>query len=429
MGTFFAPETYFAPQEFSLQAAHEQVESGVLLGRIGYLLVLLWLIPQYARAPGAMLSASLRSIVPILLAVWMIASASWSVDPGGSFNRSGRALILVLFAIYLAERYDSEQLVRIVTIAGALAVLASFIAVIALPSYAYTTLNGYEGAWRGAAIHKNSLGALMTVLFAFGYYARHAKCSNAFINATVLFGSPFLVFMSRSATSLLVLGVTFAAIAVIGFLNALKYQSEKTFVATLIAGATGCCYLLYSHLDSLLLMLGRDPSLTGRTEVWQRVEALIAERPWLGYGHGFWGIDSLQRDGIWAELGWAAPHAHNTFLDIRLQLGLVGVVIASCLFSIVLFRAARLILLGMPSVALVWPLIVLTTLFRGLTETYLVDPGTSGLFWCALAFAAMSRLAVESRSAPTHPFEAPLSRIQRPFAARHAPTPLNDFRA
>ena len=399
MGTFFAPETYFAPQEFSLQAARETVESDMLIGRATYFLVLLWLVPQYLRSSRIMLSAALRSTIPIIFVLWMTASALWSADPSGSFNRSGRTFILVLFAIYLAERYDTQQLVQIVTITGAIAILASIIAVIALPTYGYSALNGYEGAWRGATIHKNSLGALMTVLLPFGYCALRTRHGARRVSLFVVLGSLFLAAMSRSATSMLVVGIAIAAIFALEILNAFKYQSEKVFAAIIILFFFGFAYALHSQADKLLMLLGRDASFTGRTEVWQRVATLIAERPYLGYGHGFWGIDSPERDGIWTELGWAAPHAHNTFLDIRLQLGLIGVVLAVCMFAITIWRTGRLIWRGVPSAALIWPLIILATLFRGLTETYLVDPGSSGLFWCGLAFAAISRLAAETGTA------------------------------
>lgn len=87
-------------------------------------------------------------------------------------------------------------------------------------------------------------------------------------------------------------------------------------------------FLLHSQLDVILRLLGRDPSLTGRADVWESVSALAEAKPLFGQGHVFWAIDSAERDAIWTELGWAAPHAHNMFLDIKLQLGLIGVIIA-----------------------------------------------------------------------------------------------------
>jgi exopolysaccharide production protein ExoQ len=421
MGTFFAPETYFAPQSFSLEAARQPAEVGFQFGRMAFILILIWLIPCYLAAPRQMARATLRSIVPILLAIWMIASALWAADAGASFNRSGRILILVLFAVYLTERYTTDEIVRLVSWAGTAAILCSIFAVAALPEYAYSGLMGYEAAWRGALLHKNSLGALMTVLFLFGLFALYSRTNKAFA-CFILIGSLFLIIMSRSATSLLVLLVTIATAASLILLNAFGTRLERIFLAIAAASVLVVAYLAQPRFEEIFALVGRDPSLTGRTDVWDHVATLAAERPILGYGHVFWAIDSLERERIWLALGWAAPHAHNMVLDLRLQLGLIGLGIAALLFIIALWHLARMLLRNTPPMLLLWPLIIVTTLFRGLSETYLVDPDSCGLFWCTLAFAGMAKASARisaRRPLPAvrnHPAlaGATLNRLKRP---------------
>ena len=49
-------------------------------------------------------------------------------------------------------------------------------------------------------------------------------------------------------------------------------------------------------------------------------------RPWLGYGYGgFWTPERLERVSL--DQGWIVPHAHNTYLDEELALGVVGCVL------------------------------------------------------------------------------------------------------
>jgi len=392
MGTFFAPETYFAAQDFSLQTARQPVETGFLFGRLAFFVLLIWLVYQYMRSPRVMIKALLRSVIPIVFVLWMIVSSLWTIDPSASFNRSLRILILVFFAVYLIERYNIDDLLKIFTKTGAIAIIASVGAVIALPVYAYSGLNGYEGAWRGATMHKNSLGALMTMLFIFGYYSILTLKTGRNLSIFVLFGSLMLTIMSQSATSIFVILFICSLIFVFGILTAFKTQSEKLFLVVIFTIVIGASYSADIKIDQFIFFLGRDLTFTGRTEIWESVGAVIVERPILGYGYAFWGIDGLSRDGIWADLGWAAPSAHNTFMDIHLQLGLVGVAIAVCFFAILLWRSAQLFMQNVSSATLIWPLIVLTTLFRGLSETYLVDLGGTGLFWCTLAFAALAKL-------------------------------------
>jgi O-antigen ligase len=76
--------------------------------------------------------------------------------------------------------------------------------------------------------------------------------------------------------------------------------------------------------------LGRDSTLTGRTEVWAEVLPAWEQQPLLGYGLGsFWTDARRQLYGI--------PTAHNGYLDILLELGEVGL----ALYAVWLLSLAR----------------------------------------------------------------------------------------
>jgi exopolysaccharide production protein ExoQ len=91
-------------------------------------------------------------------------------------------------------------------------------------------------------------------------------------------------------------------------------------------------------LPQVLNALGRNATLSGRTEIWNLVLVSIGKRPLLGYGfYAFW----LGLRGESARLivgtNWVFGYAHNGILEIWLQLGLAGV----GLFFITLFQATR----------------------------------------------------------------------------------------
>ena len=68
--------------------------------------------------------------------------------------------------------------------------------------------------------------------------------------------------------------------------------------------------------------LGKDPSLTGRTLIWEALMRKVAERPWTGYGFSaFWGVDSIPAREIRIETQWPVPSAHNGWIDLLVQLG------------------------------------------------------------------------------------------------------------
>lgn len=397
MGTFFAPETYFATPDFSIESARKPFEFDIPYARLAFELVVSWLFLRFFREPRMLLRGVTCSIIPLIFIGWMAYSATYTGDPSGSLARTLRILTLVLFAMYLVERFDSDEIVALLTLTGAIAITASIAAIILIPTYAYSNLIGYEGAWRGATGHKNTLGGLMAILFLFGYYSIYLKHRIFLLSLFVMTGSLFLIIMSRSATSILVFAAECILICIIGILNSFKTLSEKIFIISAMSIVVCIAICFFHQIDQLLLVLGRDSSFTGRREVWEGVKALIAERPIMGYGHAFWGIDSLERDRVWAELGWAAPHAHNMLLDIRLQLGLVGFAIAALFFAVALWRVVCLISRGVDPSALIWPLILLSFFLRGQSETLLVDPDISGLFWFTLASAGITKCSAQHR--------------------------------
>jgi exopolysaccharide production protein ExoQ len=77
--------------------------------------------------------------------------------------------------------------------------------------------------------------------------------------------------------------------------------------------------------DSLLEMIGKDPTLTGRTDLWDYVLIYIHQRPWLGWGYSaFWSPSNLASVEISEVLQWHVPQAHNGLLEMLLNAGFVG---------------------------------------------------------------------------------------------------------
>jgi O-antigen ligase len=98
-----------------------------------------------------------------------------------------------------------------------------------------------------------------------------------------------------------------------------------TYVAVVGAVALGAAIALAP--DTLLTLLGKDVTLTGRTKIWAAVIRLIARQPWLGYGYGaVWSDTSGRGPLAWIVklAGYTPDHAHNSWLEQWLGMGLVG---------------------------------------------------------------------------------------------------------
>jgi len=80
----------------------------------------------------------------------------------------------------------------------------------------------------------------------------------------------------------------------------------------------------------LLRMLGRNPTLTGRTDIWKAVLSFHTN-PIIGTGYdSFWLGGRIEK--VWQIIGYKGiSQAHNGYLQVYLELGLIGVALWSWL--------------------------------------------------------------------------------------------------
>jgi O-antigen ligase len=91
---------------------------------------------------------------------------------------------------------------------------------------------------------------------------------------------------------------------------------------------------------------------------------------------------------ILAFVGWAAPNAHNGYLEVWLGLGLVGLVLTMWFLIVAWWRAWRWLMTAPQSSAAVFAFLALSLYFaRNFSESDLLDP--VGLSWVVALFAAL----------------------------------------
>jgi O-antigen ligase len=94
-----------------------------------------------------------------------------------------------------------------------------------------------------------------------------------------------------------------------------------------------------------------DLSLGGRFGIWKAGVRALTKRPVTGYGVGFW------RSAVSPWLGPDPQVAHNSFLSVAVETGLVGLVL-----YLTMFVAVFLALMRLPSLERRFALVLLTTL-------------------------------------------------------------------
>ncbi len=192
----------------------------------------------------------------------------------------------------------------------------------------------------GVAKQKNSLGELCDVLglallwrFRSAYNDRQDPNRRRRLVAlgAVLAMIVWLLWMCNSMTSICALSM---ASVVMLLSTRPAFRRSPAPLHLLIAGFLGCALyaLFFQSSGTLIASVGRNPTLTGRTDIWQAVVS-IPNHPLFGAGYeSFWLGSRLQE--MWEAFpGLQLNEAHNGYIEILLTLGWIGVVLLGILIA------------------------------------------------------------------------------------------------
>ena len=342
-----------------------------------------------ALNPGAVLTVATRAWPLLLLGGLTLASAAWSLDPDLTLRRGLAVVMTLLFGLWLAARYEWRDLIRLLALMFAVLAVGSFLAGALFPSFGVMS-EIHVGAWKGLWWQKNTLGAYMAwAALAFlgaGAASRSRLEQQIWWAFTILAAA--LVLLSTSRTALLALMICIVGPAGIAL-------ARRGFGFAALAVFSGLCGLI--ALSGVLVIgpqvvleaLGRDATLTGRTDIWAALGEAIAARPWTGYGYGvFWQVDDGPVFWVRQATVWPVPTAHNAWLETALSLGLPGVILAAVIVAGALVRAFRRLFSGVETY---WALPFLVSwLGVSLSESNLLVQ--NGLIWMLLT-ATIAKLA------------------------------------
>jgi exopolysaccharide production protein ExoQ len=311
-----------------------------------------------------------------------LTSSLWAPDPIFAFQKAVITAATTAIGIYFGSRFRQDDQVDILSYTLTLLGAMSVIMVVWFPQYGIDHFFS-SGAWRGVFVTKNTLAKAM-VLGALAVCVSSRKgLKDVLARFVWVAGFGALIVLSRSATAFVV-GAVLLVLTLTGrILRSRLTVLVPTVVATLFFLA-GLFTVFADQRDLLLAALGRDPTLTGRTDIWKAVLVEIGKRPLLGYGFGsFWHGLAGPSMTVVAAVHWITPHAHNGFLDLCLDLGVLGLLTFGIGFML-RFRTAILDYRASRHRAAMWPLAFLTfLLLYNLTDTSLLYPPE--LYWMLYA--------------------------------------------
>ncbi|MBD2244327.1 O-antigen ligase [Nostoc sp. FACHB-888] len=313
-------------------------------------------------------------------------SSFWSLDSDITIRRAIGLTGTMLFALYLASRYTLKEQLKLCAYMLAISGFMCILFAVLIPQYGVGSA-GDPTAWRGIYPQKNVLGKRFVLSGAIFFFLAMTNRENRWVSWLGYGASGIIVLLSKSTTSLGNFIFITAAFIVYNRILNLKYKVMIP-VVTLVSTVSIIFYTWFvSQADTILGSVGKDTTLTGRSELWPAVLEMIAKKPWLGYGYGaFW--DNSESSIVIQMVQWDAPNAHNGFLDLWLALGLVGVLVFLIGFVINLLRAIYLIRWNQTSEHL-WLLVYFTyMILSNLTETTLLEQNS--LEWILYVSAILS---------------------------------------
>jgi exopolysaccharide production protein ExoQ len=321
----------------------------------------------------------------LLSAFWsdfsLIALKRWFRDFGNYF------VVLVVLS-------DPRPLEAVRTLLRRLSYLLISLSILLIKYYPYLAkdYDTWTGApmFVGATTSKNMLGAVCLVSGMYFFWDIVTRCFERkesrtrkiiFLDILFMAMTLWLLHLASSATSsvCLVFGCLIIAAA-----HSKGFRRHPALLKVLIPVSFGLYLVLAFGLDmngSLAAAVGRDPTLTNRTLIWKTVLGLHTN-PLIGTGYeSFWLGSRLQ--AVW-RLIWV-NEAHNGYLEVYLNLGLIGLALL-LLFLLGGYRRICTLLASSPALASLNLAFWAIMLFYNMTEAGF----RSGLLWLILLLGTLA---------------------------------------
>ncbi len=274
-----------------------------------------------------------KNWILFLIPFWALLSATWSDISIITIRGSVQLIVTTVFAVVIASRLNIDTLLRAIAIAMLLAMLMSLVS-------SNTAINGLTGeiSLIGIFQSKNFLATntAMSICAALplSLNKKSDKISRL-LGFVLLFISCLVLIKSKSLGAIVFVALTIIATFLIIFYQNLNlYLSTRRKINWLVVMVSLCVIssvfiaLVQGTFDEFMYSIGKDPTLTGRTYIWDRGLELIANKPFLGVGfQSLFYIGNVTATDIWEYAHvpeGAGFNFHNMYIDVSVELGFIG---------------------------------------------------------------------------------------------------------
>ena len=277
---------------------------------------------------------------------WMALSVLWSNYPLVSLGAFGLQLATTLVAVFFALQFDWRQLLNIfantirllLVLSLALELIAAFTGPIKppfanfegdtppAPAYWWVQGNLFQSDRIQGFVGNANLIAFVAVLglvIFFVEYLVSARKQTLAIASMVSAAAFIALARSASMWAALVIVLIASVVAMIAEGKS-RPKRHSIYRGTLWASLFGL-FLVAVYWVDITDFLGKSQDASGRFFIWQSVWALAEQRWLLGWGWiSHWIPGVAPYEGLIVIDNVPHFHAHNAFLDVWLQLGVIG---------------------------------------------------------------------------------------------------------
>jgi exopolysaccharide production protein ExoQ len=399
-GAFVSMPLIMADSMVSLREVENPFNTASLL--LSILLLVIVCVPNYRHI--YVLCASNRFVIVYMLIV--IISALWSIHPDVSLRRGAAYIITMFVAFYISVRFCIDDRMKVLSWSFAVSAIGSILFVVAFPQYGIMEgeddTGDLNGNWRGVFPHKNQFGFVMAAAIVTELYLIALGNGRAGLRLLTLSIYFVLLILSKSTTAFII-SLIYLAGAFIYLIW--KRNKEISYVISILI--VFVIFLLLGLLsidrDLVFGLIGKDATLTGRTGLWSVVIELIEQRPLVGWGYrAMWQVDDATTKMVDDLTGnWGVTSAHNGFLEITLELGLLGLFIILAIIGIAFWRGLRCCMTGTLPLGWFSLMVFIGVILAGQTiETIGQNQVIEWVIFNVLSFSCEQSLASKRRNPP-----------------------------
>jgi O-antigen ligase len=354
---------------------------------------------------------------PFLLMLAVLAlSALWSQSPMHTIRRCITVFVLLLYGVSTFAVFGPVRFMRLALRVLLLIALGSLAEAVLRPGIGYD-VGDYANAIRGLYFQKNGLGmAMLSAALALSFLVLN-RGRFRWSDLAILGGLLVMLALSRSTTSTLLTMLTAGSTVLLVWLDRGGPWRWTSFL--ILGSSLSVAVLSFAVLgkEGVFDLLDKDPSLTGRTFIWEAAWMVFNQRPLLGHGYSaFWIAATPGVDVIWEHIQWDTPTAHSGYYEVLLQLGLLGAGLVVVLLLATLLRAGFCLFSERRRAAMWIMPFLLTMIILSNSESVLLNPDLNTVYWIigslGLAGPVALRTAVAFRVRPGGVIVPPYHRQQ-----------------